>query len=121
MKSGAEEEAKETEKMERQTGDQSGACSTSGTGKIVVVGMRMDAESRELLTWALVKVAEPGDHVVALHVLVDTGRSDRRGKMGSCSSIISLVNSFQSVLAVYEGFCNLKQVFFILLHSIFKL
>lgn len=31
---------------------------------------------------------------------------DRDGK----SSLLSLVKSFDSVLAVYEGFCNLKQV-----------
>jgi hypothetical protein len=33
-----------------------------------VVGIRRDAASRELLTWALVKVANAGDRVVALHV-----------------------------------------------------
>ncbi|ONK57617.1 uncharacterized protein A4U43_C09F2320 [Asparagus officinalis] len=37
--------------------------------KTVVVGVKMDAESRELLTWALVKVAKAGDRVVALHVI----------------------------------------------------
>ncbi|WVZ10711.1 hypothetical protein V8G54_015241 [Vigna mungo] len=31
------------------------------------------AESKELLTWALVKVAHPGDTVVALHVLGNQG------------------------------------------------
>lgn len=31
---------------------------------------------------------------------------DRDGK----SSLLSLVKAFDSVLAVYEGFCNLKQV-----------
>lgn len=31
---------------------------------------------------------------------------DRHGK----SSLLSLVKAFDSVLAVYEGFCNLKQV-----------
>lgn len=33
---------------------------------------------------------------------------DRDGK----SSLLSLVKAFDSVLAVYEGFCNLKQVWF---------
>lgn len=33
---------------------------------------------------------------------------DRDGK----SSLLSLVKAFDSVLAVYEGFCNLKQVCF---------
>ncbi|KAL5211698.1 hypothetical protein ABZP36_022545 [Zizania latifolia] len=38
---------------------------------MVVVGIRRDAASRELLTWALVKVASAGDRVVALHVTAD--------------------------------------------------
>lgn len=37
--------------------------------RTVVVGVKLDQQSRELLTWALVKVAEPGDQVIALHVL----------------------------------------------------
>ncbi|CAA6660406.1 unnamed protein product [Spirodela intermedia] len=87
-------------------------CSTAGervdaagTGRMVVVAVKMDAQSRELLTWALVKVAEPGDRVIALHVLLTGG-----GNYGSCSSLFSLVKSFESILAVYEGFCNLKQI-----------
>lgn len=45
-------------------------------GRTVVVGVNLDSPSRELLTWALVKVAQPGDLVVALHVL----RKDGKGK-----------------------------------------
>ncbi|MQL72745.1 hypothetical protein Taro_005145 [Colocasia esculenta] len=80
----------------------------------VMVGMRMDADGRELLTWALVKVAEPGDRVVALHVLPGSASAPRRtdsdGKTASCLSLISLIRSFDSVLAAYEGFCSLKQI-----------
>ncbi|KAI3504891.1 hypothetical protein L1887_26666 [Cichorium endivia] len=75
-------------------------------GRTVVVGVKLDSQSRELLTWALVKQAQPGDRVVALHVLTNNEILDREGK----SSLLSLVNSFDSILAVYEGFCNLKQV-----------
>ncbi|KAL4566192.1 hypothetical protein LXL04_030303 [Taraxacum kok-saghyz] len=75
-------------------------------GRTVVVGVKLDSQSRELLTWALVKQAQPGDRVVALHVLTNNEILDHEGK----SSLLSLVNSFDSVLAVYEGFCNLKQV-----------
>uniref|UniRef100_A0A1D1Y0E5 Putative receptor-like serine/threonine-protein kinase At5g57670 n=1 Tax=Anthurium amnicola TaxID=1678845 RepID=A0A1D1Y0E5_9ARAE len=85
---------------------------SQGGGETVVVGVRMDGRSRELLTWALVKAAEPGDTVVALHVLLPTS-SDRTGGAGnppSCSSVISLIKSFDSVLAAYEGFCNLKKI-----------
>lgn len=73
-----------------------------GQGKVVVVGVKFDGESRELLTWALVKVAQPGDHIIALHVL-DTITE-------STGSLLSLVKTFDSMLSVYEGFCNLKQV-----------
>lgn len=40
-----------------------------GGGRTILVGVKLDAPSRELLTWALVKVAEPGDTVIALHIL----------------------------------------------------
>lgn len=36
--------------------------------KCVLVGIRFNSQSRELLNWAIVKVANPGDRVVALHV-----------------------------------------------------
>ncbi|XP_010471913.1 PREDICTED: probable receptor-like serine/threonine-protein kinase At5g57670 [Camelina sativa] len=74
-------------------------------GRMIVVGVKLDAPSRELLTWALVKVAEPGDTVIALHILGNE-IVDRAGN----SSLLSLVKTFDSVLDVYEGFCNLKQV-----------
>ncbi|GFY85570.1 kinase with adenine nucleotide alpha hydrolases-like domain-containing protein [Actinidia rufa] len=75
-------------------------------GRTVVVGVKLDSHSRELLTWALVKISQPGDRVIALHVLGNNEIVDRDGK----SSLLSLVKAFDSVLAVYEGFCNLKQV-----------
>ncbi|KAK6938358.1 UspA, partial [Dillenia turbinata] len=75
-------------------------------GQTVVVGIKMDLQSRELLTWALFNVAKPSDQVIALHVLDNNETVDRNGK----SSLFSLVKTFDSVLAAYEGFCNLKQV-----------
>ncbi|CAH8305268.1 unnamed protein product [Eruca vesicaria subsp. sativa] len=72
------------------------------TGRTILVGVKLDAPSRELLTWALVKVAEPGDTVIALHILTN--------EIVKNSSLLSLVKTFDSVLDVYEGFCNLKQV-----------
>ncbi|KAK1371194.1 putative receptor-like serine/threonine-protein kinase [Heracleum sosnowskyi] len=83
-------------------GDKPECCSE----RTVVVGVKMDSHSKELLTWALVKVAQTGDRVIALHVLGDHEIVDQDGK----SSLLSLVKAFDSVLAVYEGFCNLKQV-----------
>ncbi|CAL5324059.1 hypothetical protein CsSME_00003001 [Camellia sinensis var. sinensis] len=79
-----------------------GDAAADGGGAVVLVAVRLDSQSRELLTWALVKVARSGDRVVALHVL----NPDTEGK----STLLSLVRTFDSVLAAYEGFCNLKQV-----------
>ncbi|XP_038712574.1 serine/threonine-protein kinase PBS1-like isoform X2 [Tripterygium wilfordii] len=71
-------------------------------GEVVVVGVKLDSASRELLTWSLVKVAQPGDRVTAVHVLDSIAEGP--------SSLLSLVKTFDSVLSVYEGFCSLKQV-----------
>lgn len=60
-----EEKMKSLGLMEEGKGSEGGGV----FGRTIVVGVEMDAASRELLTWALVKVAEPGDRVVALHVL----------------------------------------------------
>ncbi|XP_019185832.1 PREDICTED: serine/threonine-protein kinase CDG1-like isoform X2 [Ipomoea nil] len=83
----------------RLTGDDNGG---GGEGALTVVGVKMDGRSKELLTWALVKIARPGDRVVALHVL-NLNTEDK-------GELLSLVKTFDSVLADYEGFCNLKQV-----------
>jgi hypothetical protein len=36
--------------------------------QLVVVGMDLTASCREMLTWVLTKQAQPGDHIVAVHV-----------------------------------------------------
>ncbi|KAK8557727.1 hypothetical protein V6N13_008114 [Hibiscus sabdariffa] len=66
--------------------------------KNVLVGIRIDSQSRELLNWALVKVAQPGDCVVAVHV---SGGSDHALEEKL------LLDSF---LEAYEGLCSLKKV-----------
>lgn len=82
--------------------DGEGDGDVGGGNRKVIVGVKWDTPSRELLTWALVRVAQPGDYVIALHVLeTDTE---------STASLLSLVKTFNSMLSVYEGFCNLKQV-----------
>ncbi|GLT86081.1 hypothetical protein SLE2022_042440 [Rubroshorea leprosula] len=70
----------------------------AGEGKNVVVGIRIDNQSRDLLSWALGKVAEPGDCVIAVHV---TQGSDNalRGKL-----------LMENYLEVYEGLCSVKKV-----------
>ncbi|XWS40194.1 hypothetical protein CRYUN_Cryun18bG0119800 [Craigia yunnanensis] len=64
----------------------------------VLVGIRIDSQSRDLLSWALVKVAEPGDCVVAVHV--------------SRSSDHALGEKLllEGYLEVYEGLCSVKKV-----------
>jgi hypothetical protein len=50
----------------------------STTGRTVVVGVKMESNSHhstELLTWSLVNVAQPGDLILALHVLRNDGNS----------------------------------------------
>ncbi|PIN17300.1 Serine/threonine protein kinase [Handroanthus impetiginosus] len=79
----------------------SGGTAEGGGGAVVVVGVKLDSRSRELLTWALVKVAQSGDRVIALHIL--DPNTDK-------STLLALVKTFDSLLAAYEGFCNLKQV-----------
>ncbi|KAF2322728.1 hypothetical protein GH714_029638 [Hevea brasiliensis] len=64
----------------------------------VLVGIRIDKHSRELLNWALVKVAEPGDSVIAVHVC----RSSR--------AALKDKPSLDSYLEVYDGLCSLKKV-----------
>ncbi|KAJ9704119.1 hypothetical protein PVL29_005419 [Vitis rotundifolia] len=79
-----------------------------GDGRsVVVVGVKLDQRSKELLTWALVKVAQSGDRVVAVHVLTDAATVTMTGGK---SSLLSLFDTFNTLLAAYEGFCNLKQV-----------
>lgn len=64
--------------------------------KNVLVGIRVDSHSRELLNWAIVKVAEPGDCVVAVHVSQDLSLRDKL--------------LLEGYLEVHERLCDIKQV-----------
>lgn len=130
------------------SGGGAAAAEGGGGGAVVVVGVKLDEQSKELLTWALLKVAQPGDLVIALHVLDSSSSIGESLSLLPCpshslslppslspvpislcslnsyssffffsfgfaegtSSLMSSVNAFDSILAVYEGFCNLKQV-----------
>ncbi|KZV50628.1 putative receptor-like serine/threonine-protein kinase [Dorcoceras hygrometricum] len=82
--------------------------------KNVVVGIRFDEHTRELLDWAVVKVAESGDNVVAVHVcrnsdciskqkeVLDGYLEDHRGlfdkrQVSLCSEVVK-GNSIRKVL-----------------------
>ncbi|KAL3539087.1 hypothetical protein ACH5RR_002453 [Cinchona calisaya] len=64
----------------------------------VVVGIVFDGHTRELLDWALLKVADPGDCVVALHICRNSD---------SPSNAQSLMNDY---LDEYKDLCHEKQV-----------
>lgn len=69
-------------------------------GRTLVVGVRADAASRTLLTWTFINVAAPGDRIVAVHVVLASA------PVAAATTAVD----FDTMLAVYEGFCNLKQV-----------
>ncbi|XP_076894861.1 protein kinase STUNTED-like [Bidens hawaiensis] len=69
-----------------------------GDTRVVLVGIQFDECGRELLDWAMVKVADEGDRVIAINVCRDS----------------NLVPKYESLLddylADYEGLCEHKQV-----------
>ncbi|CAH8346269.1 unnamed protein product [Eruca vesicaria subsp. sativa] len=90
--------------MTTPTGGEEQVTTTVSEGSaLVIIGVKPDEWSREVLTWSLVNVARPGDRIVALHVL-------DYSLEGGSTSLVSLVRSFDTMLGVYESFCNLKQV-----------
>ncbi|KAJ0962265.1 hypothetical protein J5N97_030093 [Dioscorea zingiberensis] len=74
----------------------------------ILVGVTLDTRSRELLTWSLVNHALPGDSVVALHVLPSS--YDKSESNAKAPALLSLAKDFNAILAVFVGFCNLKQI-----------
>lgn len=101
--------------------------------KYVLVGVRLDGHSRELLSWAIVKVAEPGDTVLAIHVCRGSYIVQSLLSIMLASEILVL-NSYleylelrvlticcpddasrdgsvlDNYLEVYEGLCHAKKV-----------
>ncbi|PON57800.1 Phosphorylase kinase, gamma catalytic subunit [Parasponia andersonii] len=71
---------------------------TKSKKKIVLVGIRIDGHSREILSWALVKVAEHGDSVVAIHICRSSDEAKKKKP------------SLDDYLEVYQGLCSIKKV-----------
>ncbi|KAK9941590.1 hypothetical protein M0R45_007292 [Rubus argutus] len=65
---------------------------------VVLVGIKIDGQSRELLGWALAKAAEAGDCVIAVHVCRSSDETLKDK---------SIVDSY---IEAYEGLCNTKKV-----------
>ncbi|CAN6485266.1 unnamed protein product [Victoria cruziana] len=82
-----------------------GAKEMEGSSRNLLVGIRMDGEGHELLSWAIFKVAEPGDGIIALHVFKDSGPSTKNKVSTLC-----LTKSFDTFLASYESFCAMRKV-----------
>eukprot|EP00250_Pteridium_aquilinum_P016032 c22906_g2_i1 orf=597-3152(+) len=78
-------------------------------GKVMIVGMKLDGTGREILTWTLAKFTHAGDRVIALHVAPSSSQADvLRSKIDAASQPADGV--FDSIIGVYESFCNIKQV-----------
>ncbi|KAJ8504639.1 hypothetical protein OPV22_005525 [Ensete ventricosum] len=73
-----------------------------GGSRCIMVGLRMNAKGKELLDWAIHKVAEQGDRVIAIHVCRD---SDLKK-----TTTLSLARTLDDHLDSYQGICSLKQV-----------
>ncbi|KAF3786115.1 Proline-rich receptor-like protein kinase [Nymphaea thermarum] len=82
-----------------------GGQEMKGSSRNLLVGIRLDGEGHELLSWAIFKVAEPGDSIIVLHVFKDSGLSTKN-KM----STLCLTKSLDSFLASYDSFCTMRKV-----------
>ncbi|CAK9192545.1 unnamed protein product [Sphagnum troendelagicum] len=57
-------------------------------GRKLIVGMCLTPSCREMLTWTIAKIAQPGDHILVLH----------------------LTSSLCGILSLYQGLCKLKNI-----------
>lgn len=95
----------------------------------VLVGIRFDEHAKELLDWAIIKVADQGDCVTALHVCQDSGTNTISQLsillLHGCyhelnfSFLLRIIisdtekkNSLDDYLNDYEGLCKEKKVGF---------
>nr|CAD1835657.1 unnamed protein product [Ananas comosus var. bracteatus] len=79
-----------------------GAFNRKSEGNCILVGLQMDAIGRELLNWAITKLAEQGDRIVAVHIC-------RKSDL-SKTSTLSLIKVLEDYLTVFESLCGMKQV-----------
>jgi hypothetical protein len=81
------------------------------------VGMKSTSCSREMLAWVIAKLAQPGDHILAVHVAgfaacrTAARAAAEEGEKSTTTHIQQqLGKSLEGVLSVYEDMCNLKRV-----------
>ncbi|XP_024365811.1 protein kinase STUNTED isoform X2 [Physcomitrium patens] len=78
-------------------------------GRRLLVGLKLNTSCRKMLTWTIAKLAQPGDHILALHVSslpLFKGATNKEEQ----SHVKRLANTLRGVLSVYESLCNLKQI-----------
>nr|GLL28404.1 receptor-like cytosolic serine/threonine-protein kinase RBK2 isoform X2 [Ipomoea trifida] len=75
----------------------------------VLVGIRFDGHTKELLDWALVKVADPGDRVLAIHVSTKSSSPSEVLKGSSTRKVLVREAKKHDAVAVIVGTSNHKR------------
>ncbi|XP_024399516.1 protein kinase STUNTED isoform X2 [Physcomitrium patens] len=83
--------------------------SEGASGRRLLVGMKLNTSCREMLTWTIAKLAQPGDHILALHVSSFPLLEEPTTKEKE-SHVQQLAQTLRGVFSVYEALCNLKQI-----------
>jgi hypothetical protein len=79
-------------------------------GRKLIVGMCLTPSCREMLTWTIAKIAQPGDHILVLHVST-TSISVFSGTIQEQEEKLKqLTSSLCGILSLYQGLCKLKNV-----------
>ncbi|KAL5995662.1 hypothetical protein ACLOJK_025729 [Asimina triloba] len=71
-------------------------------GNRLLVGIQIDSSSRELLNWALAKIAVPNDRVIAVLSYHDSEEDS--------NTLVHLIKSLKDYLAVYKGICSARKI-----------
>lgn len=74
--------------------------------RCILVAVKPGVSSHQLLTWAISKAAEPGDHVIALHIITHSEPFSKEQSRANYQA----TDFFNSAVEAYEDFCSLKQV-----------
>lgn len=61
-------------------------------GRKLLVGMKLTTSCREMLTWTIAKLAQPGDHILAVHV--SSLPSSQSGRFQVNQNLPNLIHTF---------------------------
>ena len=61
-------------------------------GRKLLVGMKLTTSCREMLTWTIAKLAQPGDHILAVHV--SSLPSSQSGRVQVNQNLPNLIHTF---------------------------